>query len=472
MRPAALPWVRRLLAGAAIALIAIAALEPQAFGHLGGGRPLDTQLRSELAEQGFTGRVESTLTARLGRPVDRALADTGRLLWFDTVTGLNGDNTCGGCHSPLAGFGDTQSIAIGIDNNGIVGPGRTGPRNMRRAPSVINTAFYPRLMWNSRFASLSGDPFDNRAGFRFPLPEGLSLSRMPHLLDAQALIPPTERAEVTGFAFEGDNDAIRAEVVRRITAVPEYRRLFGRVFPDVKRGAPISIDMFAAAVAEFELSLTFANAPIDRFARGESNALTSDEKRGAVLFFGSAGCVACHAVSGESNEMFSDFREHVLAVPQVVPRDTNVTFAGAGVNEDFGREDVTGDPADRYAFRSSPLRNVALQPAFMHDGAFTTLEAAIVHHLDVVGSVRAYDPVRVGLDGDLTGPIGPVEPLLQRVDPLLETPLQLSSRELRELVAFVRDGLLDPGARPERLRGLIPDRVPSGAPVLVFRSHR
>ena len=302
MRPVAFSWARRLLAGAAIALVAVAALEPQGFARLGGGRPLDAQLRSELTQQGFTGRVESTLMSRLGRPVNGPLADAGRLLWFDTVTGLNEDNSCGGCHSPLTGFGDTQSIAIGIDNNGIVGPDRAGPRNMRRAPSVINTAFYPRLMWNSRFASLSGDPFDNSAGFRFPLPEGLSLSYLPHLLDAQALIPPTERVEVAGFAFDGDNDAIRAEVVRRIDAVPGYRRLFGRVFPEVKHGSPISVQMFAAAVAEFELSLTFANAPIDRYARGEDDALTSDEKRGAVLFFGSAGCVTCHAVSGESND--------------------------------------------------------------------------------------------------------------------------------------------------------------------------
>jgi hypothetical protein len=86
--------------------------------------------------------MEQTLTKRLGRPVDRRLADLGRLLWFDTVTGLNDDNSCGGCHSPTNGFGDTQSIAIGIDNNGIVGPHRTGPRNQRRTPIVINNVFY------------------------------------------------------------------------------------------------------------------------------------------------------------------------------------------------------------------------------------------------------------------------------------------------------------------------------------------
>ena len=97
--------------------------------------------------------------------------------WFDIIGGLNNDNTCGGCHSPTNGFGDTQSIAIGIDNNLIVGPDRTGPRNQRRTPLAVNTALYPTLMWNSRFAALSGDPFDNRQGFQFP-PQKASRCRL------------------------------------------------------------------------------------------------------------------------------------------------------------------------------------------------------------------------------------------------------------------------------------------------------
>jgi len=135
-----------------------------------GSSTLDQQLTTVLAEHGFTGRVESTLDQRLGRRLDHQLADLGRLLFFDTVGGLNNDNNCSGCHSPTHGFGDTQSIAIGVDNNGIVGPDRAGPRNQRRTPMVINTAFFPNLMWNSRFAALSNNPFDNSAGFQFPLP--------------------------------------------------------------------------------------------------------------------------------------------------------------------------------------------------------------------------------------------------------------------------------------------------------------
>lgn len=423
--------------------------------HTGG---FDHELRTYLARHGFAGRVGSTLDSRLGRPLDRTLADLGRLLWFDPITSLNGDNACAGCHSPTNGFGDTQSIAIGIGNNGVVGPDRRGPRNQRRSPMVINTAFFPALMWNSRFASLSGDPFDNSAGFMFPAPEGSSLSNLPHLLVAQAFIPPTERVEMAGFHFPGDNDDIRHEVLSRLNGSTAYRRLFGRAFPRIKQGLPIGFDHFATAIAEFEFSLVFADAPIDRFARGESHALSDDQKQGALLFFGRAGCVRCHAVAGQSNEMFSDFRQHVIGVPQISPAESNVAFDGSGANEDFGLEQITGNPADRYRFRTSPLRNVALQPAFMHNGAFVRLEDAVRHHLDVLGSAGSYSPGELAADLRL---LGPIEPVLRRLDPLLRGPLPLTEPEFTRLVEFVRDGLLDPAARPELLRHLVPHALPS-----------
>ncbi|HEX2459069.1 MAG TPA: cytochrome c peroxidase [Vicinamibacterales bacterium] len=456
-----------LIAGAVAAASCV--LAPTLAIGSAADQSLDASLRERLNAEGFTGRIEATLTERLGRPLDPRLADTGRMLWFDTITGLNDDNACAGCHSPTTGFGDTQSIAIGVGSNGIVGPDRAGPRNQRRAPMVLNTAFFPSLMLNNRFSSLSGNPFDPSAGFLFPAPESTSLSYLPHLLDAQAFIPPTERAEAAGFSFSGDNDAIRAEVVRRLNGTPGYRNLFARVFPEVRRGAPITYEMVARAIAEFEFSLTFANAPIDRYARGERSALNEQEKRGALLFFGEAGCVSCHQVSGKSNEMFSDFKDHVAGVPQIVPNDANVPFDGPDGNEDFGREQFTGDAADRYAFRTSPLRNIALQPTFMHDGAFTTLEAAVRHHLNVVASALTYDPVVQGLDTDLTGPTAPLTPILLRLDPLLVSPQRLSEEQLDSIVAFLRNGLLDPRASPERLRHLIPEKLPSNRPSLVFQ---
>lgn len=444
------------------------ALAIYGFGDGGSDGALDRQLTAKLTAHRFTGRMQEGLERRLGRRVDPKLAEIGRMLWFDTIGGLNDDNACGGCHSPTAGFADTQSIAIGIDSNEIVGPDRQGPRNQRRSPMVLNAAFYPKLMLNSRFFSNADDPFDNRKGFTFPPPEGASLSRQPHLLTAQAFIPFTERTEAAGFAFQGTNDDIRAAVTARLNRTRAYRELFGDVFRDVKKGGAITFDMAAKALAEFQFTLVFADAPIDRFARGRVDAMTPAMKRGAVLFFDKAKCVSCHAVGGTSNEMFSDFRPRVAGTPQVMPSNANVAFDGPAGNEDFGLEQITGNPADRYKFRTSPLRNVALQPTFFHNGAFTNLDAAIRYHLKPKANGPTYSPR--ALDADLRGPTGPIGPVLARLDPLLATPPALSEAETRDLIEFVRTGLLDENASVSRLAGLIPSRVPSGRPTLRFQS--
>jgi cytochrome c peroxidase len=212
------------------------------------------------------------------------------------------------------------------------------------------------------------------------------------------------------------NNDIRAEVLRRLNSIAEYQRLFGKSFPEVKNGAPINFDMVGKAIAEFEFTLTFADAMIDRFARGQTWALTRDQKKGALLFFGRAGCVVCHAVSGESNEMFSDFKQHNIGIPQIFPAISNIVFDGPGANEDFGLEQITGNPFDRYKFRTSPLRNVALQPTFSHNGAWTRLEDVIRHHPDIFASARNYNPTAAGVASDLRGPLGPIEPVLGLVE--------------------------------------------------------
>jgi cytochrome c peroxidase len=464
---------------------------------------LESELVATLQQAGLTGRIQASLESRLGRPINRQLADLGRLLFFDKIASLHSDNACAGCHAPSAGFGDTQSIAIGIQNNNIVGRRRSGPRNQRRTPMIVNAAFFPSLMWNGRFLAPSRDPFDNSFGFVFPLPEGTTQfpPRDPivkTLLAAQAHLPPTELVEVAGFTGtagtidplfdqfddgEGSivpppdesgfrNEPIRQAVLQRLDGSPAYRTLFGGVFPSVASGGPIDFSMFARAIAEFEFTLVFADAPVDRFARGDADAMSVPEKRGAMLFFGKAGCVACHAVAGSSNQMFSDFQMHVIGVPQITPLFGagmgNVIFDGPNQDEDFGLEQVTANPADRYKFRTSPLRNVSLQRAFFHNGAFTRLDEAVAHHLDVLASARNYNPVRAGIDYDLTHRLGPLEPMLVKVDPLLQPAPQLTPGEFDDLVVFVRTGLLDRRADRTQLCSLIPTRLPSGMPPLRF----
>lgn len=464
---------------------------------------VDEQLASVLKQHGFTGAVEQTLETRLGRKIDPRLAEVGQQLFFDRLVGLRSDNSCAGCHSPTNGFGDTQSISVGIQNNQLVGPHRFGARNQRRAPSVVNASFYPNLMWNGRFASASGDPFDNSQGFIFPPPEGSTTfrpndPRVRQLLVAHAHMPPTELNEAAGFRavrngvdprlwiFDDGvgtpvpdvdangfrNDAIRAALMDRINATPDYVAKFGEIFPEVKAGLPVDIVMFAQALAEFENTLVRADAPIDRFARGDKGALSGGEKRGALLFFGKANCVACHAVSGQSNEMFSDFRMHNIGVPQIAPEfglgKGDTIFDGPGEDEDYGLAQVTGRVEDRYKFRTSPLRNVALQPAFFHNGAFTDLDDAVRHHLDVLASLRNYDARKAGVARDLTHRMAPIANVSASLDPLVSEPTRLTDAEVKDLVDFVKDGLLDKEAKRDKLCRLIPRRPPGKAKGLVF----
>ena len=536
-----------VIAGLCIPLAHAADSFTQTTENLHSGASFDSELDDALAEQlknaGFTGKMQSSLGKRLGRPINSTLADLGRLLWFDSITSLGNDNSCSGCHSPLAGFGDTQSIAIGVENNGIVGPERAGPRNQRRTPQAINSAFFPGLMWNARFSAISHNPFDLSEGVRVPFFLGGTTVWRPGapgipgtffdpeitktLLGVQANFPPTELIEVAGHAvvdpenldprlyypphptspgltsdtvpeaIEGPNGSppdsidrsysIRSKVLDRINAKEAgYVEKFSAIYPEAA-GGNISFAQIGAAIAEFEFTLTFADAPLDRFARGDREALTSTQKRGAMLFFGKANCVACHSVAGESNEMFSDFQSHVAAIPQVAPAGFglkpggnpqdpedfpgNFEFSGPNHNEDFGREELTGDPVDRYAFRTAPLRNIALQPAFFHNGAFTQLKDALRYHLNTRKLARNYDPVAAGLDKDLTVRLGPIDSVLKRLDSRVAAlgNLNLSKQEFDDLYEFVRSGLLDRRALPENLSRLIPEQLPSGRKVLTFK---
>jgi cytochrome c peroxidase len=86
----------------------------------------------------------------------------------------------------------------------------------------------------------------------------------------------------------------------------------------------------------------------------------------------------------------------------------------------------------------------------------------------VFESARHYNPIKAGVDKDLTFRIGPIEPVLARVDPLLVYPPWLSPDEFESLVAFVRTGLLDQRAQRRNLCSLIPRSLPSGMPPLRF----
>jgi cytochrome c peroxidase len=295
-------------------------------------------------------------------------------------------------------------------------------------------------MWNSRFVAVSGRPVRQRQGLFVSAAGGARRCRIiPTCWSRRRSFPRPSGTKWPAFEFEGDNDDLRAEVIGRLNNSANYRLLFRAVYPEIGPDDPIVYDHLAAAIAEFEFAMTFATPRSTSSRAGERTAMTDPEKRGALLFFG----------KGRLRQVPRRWRRVERDVQRLYPPrarraadrsgNTNSPFDGAGANEDFGLEQVTGDERDRYKFRTSPLRNLALQPTFFHDGAFTRLEEAVAHHLDVTASVKNYSPVG-RLPEDLCGPRPPMDPVLARRDDLVRRPVRLTGQEFADLTEFVRTG--------------------------------
>ncbi len=135
-------------------------------------------------------------------------------------------------------------------------------------------------------------------------------------------------------------------------------RLTGRTYPDGLTKANV-VD----ALSNFERSLITPNARFDRFLRGETNALDSDEQDGYRLFT-ALGCVACHQGVNLGGNLFQKFG--IFGAPQ-----------GQQGPVDQGRFSVTGNERDRGVFRVPSLRNVAVTAPYFHDGRAANLETAV-----------------------------------------------------------------------------------------------
>jgi cytochrome c peroxidase len=242
-------------------------------------------------------------------PQTAAKIDLGSLLFHDKRFSRDQSISCATCHDPAKAFSDGRKTAVGIGK-------QTLPR---RTPSLLNTAYNSSQFWDGRSRSL----------------------------EDQASMPLFAANEM------GLDETL---LLARLRAVSDYRQKFQQAF-----GRDINFDDVKKSIAAFERTLVTPDSAFDRYMQGDKQALTRQQKRGLILFFGKAACSECH-----NGANFTDNKFHSLGL-----------LPGERANADSGRYAVTHNPADRHAFKTPSLRNVTIESPYMHNGSIATLPQVI-----------------------------------------------------------------------------------------------
>ena len=307
-------------------------------------------------------------TETADNPTTPERAALGRLLFFDPVLSQNDDVACATCHHPDLGFGDGRATSVGMSGVAL-------PRN---ALTLWNVAFAQSLFWDGRAASL----------------------------EDQALVPLTHADEM------GVGDT--ADMARDLAAIPEYVTLFDAAFGGGAGG--VSPENVGRALAAFQRTLISDDAPFDRYAAGDFDALTPPQRRGLALFrSGATRCFECHGA----------------------PTFASDTFRVIGVDSDDPGRAAVVDDGVAGAFKVPTLRNIVLTAPYMHNGSMATLAEVIDFYAAGGGRAHGFAQVDVFVN-----------------------PFDLNDQERADLIAFLY-ALTDESGLPE-----IPAAVPSGLPVV------
>lgn len=319
-------WILRIvlvvigLVVATLAVVAYVPVKPDPF------IPDDQSGAGSVAFQpAYSGlqREFPPVNAPADNPTTPEKVELGRQLFFDPILSADNDLSCSSCHHPDLGFGNNQATAVGRD----------GVSLSRNAPTLWNVAYSQALFWDGRETSLEN----------------------------QANVPLTHPDEMAA-----DPDTLTTE----LKAIPAYVALFTQAFGDQADNlTPVTINR---ALAAFERSLITNSSPFDRYAAGDVDALTPQQRRGLALFrSGATRCFECHAAPTFASDSF-----RIIGVPSDDP-------GRAGV-------DPNGIPG---AFKVPTLRNIALSAPYMHNGSLETLADVVQFYAD--GGGRAHGQTNV-----------------------------------------------------------------------------
>ncbi|AUD04408.1 cytochrome-c peroxidase [Spirosoma pollinicola] len=332
-------------------------------------------------------------------PITNDTALLGQALFWDPILSGGKDVACATCHHPNNAYTDGLELSLGANaigygqNRRFLQPNDI-PLTKRNTQTLLNAAFNG-MDANGKYVAFTAPMFwDSRL----------------QSLENQLIGPLTTVEEMRGHAY---SEAVALDsLVARLTKIAEYRQLFQAAFGSSQT---ITAATITKAIATFERTLVAMNSPYDRYQKGDKTALTDQQIQG-MLLFKDEGCAICH-----SGPMFSDYKLHVMSVPDNVQLASS--DAGAG---------------GTYAFRTPSLRNVGLTAPYMHNGVFQNLKQ-IMKFYDDIGEPISQNP----------------HVSVQQLDSKIQR-IALGNNEQDQVIAFL-NALTDPS-----FNKYIPARVPSG----------
>ncbi len=269
-------------------------------------------------------------TPQKNKPADTTAASLGHYLFFDSRLSYNNTKSCASCHAPEFAFTDGYRRSITASGDNV----------LHNSPSLINISMH-------RYFDLANP--------------GITSLEKQH-----------ERPLFNTSPVELGAKGNEMLILNRLKADTMYQRLFSQVFPDQQ--AAISFQNITSSIAAYVRTLTSANADYDRFRRGDSNALSPDEKKGLSLFFSPRlGCASCHAGTYFTTATLTGNTDSIYFNTGLYNTGNRNRYPAA----DNGLAAFTGKTVDDGKFKTPSLRNVALTAPYMHDGSVNTLPEVI-----------------------------------------------------------------------------------------------
>ena len=361
-------------------------------------------------------------------PLSAAKIALGKLLYHETGLAQNprfdaSKNTysCASCHHAAAGFqaGRRQGISDGAVGFGMIGEARIKHPDCPedsvdfqpiRSPSILNIAYQEAILWNGQFGA-QGINQNTSAQWTPGTPKAVNT------LGYQG----TEIQAIAGFGVHrlGVNDSLFENTANK----DMFEAAFGKLPPNVLW----TTEKIGLAIAAYERVVLSNQAPFQKWLKGEFSAMSERQKQGAKVFFGKAGCDACHGGPNLANMEF-----HALGMNDF---DNSQVLGQVDPGTKKGRGGFTKNPEDDYKFKVPQLYNLKDSPFYGHGGSFTSVE-------DVV----RYKNAGVVENGEV--PTGKISPL--------HKPLNLTEDEILALTDFIENGLYDPN-----LTRYVPSSLPS-----------